>query len=294
MSSKAISLIPDLFGQAPSPRVVNVASVPQRSPFRYPGGKSWLIPWVRQWLQELPFRPSEFVEPFAGGGSMGLMVAMEGRADCVVMGERDEAIAAVWKVILSGNAEQLIDRILHFRITRDNVVEELARRARGANDLAFQTLLRNRVQHGGIMAPGASLIKKGENGRGIASRWYPKTLARRIHAIASHRERIVFAHVDAFDLIPTHLSNRRAAFFIDPPYTAGGKRAGRRLYLHCEIDHSRLFALMKRAKGAVMLTYDDAPEVRELAKRHGFVVNRVPMSNTHHDTLFELVITNRV
>lgn len=25
-------------------RVVNVASVPQRSPFRYPGGKTWLVP----------------------------------------------------------------------------------------------------------------------------------------------------------------------------------------------------------------------------------------------------------
>ena len=29
---------------------VNVASVPQRSPFRYPGGKTWLVPYVRSWL----------------------------------------------------------------------------------------------------------------------------------------------------------------------------------------------------------------------------------------------------
>jgi hypothetical protein len=29
---------------------VNVASVPQRSPFRYPGGKTWLIPYIRSWL----------------------------------------------------------------------------------------------------------------------------------------------------------------------------------------------------------------------------------------------------
>jgi hypothetical protein len=30
--------------------VVNVASVPQRSPFRYAGGKTWLIPKIQQWL----------------------------------------------------------------------------------------------------------------------------------------------------------------------------------------------------------------------------------------------------
>ena len=29
---------------------VNVAAVPQRSPLRYPGGKTWLIPHVRAWL----------------------------------------------------------------------------------------------------------------------------------------------------------------------------------------------------------------------------------------------------
>jgi DNA adenine methylase len=33
----------------PTPnKIVNVASVPQRSPFRYPGGKTWLVPIVRQ------------------------------------------------------------------------------------------------------------------------------------------------------------------------------------------------------------------------------------------------------
>ena len=31
--------------------VVNVASVPQRSPLRYPGGKTWLIPHIREWLR---------------------------------------------------------------------------------------------------------------------------------------------------------------------------------------------------------------------------------------------------
>ncbi|MBN2594284.1 MAG: hypothetical protein JXA81_12320, partial [Sedimentisphaerales bacterium] len=34
-------------------KVVNVASVPLRSPFRYPGGKTWLVPYVRQWLSSL-------------------------------------------------------------------------------------------------------------------------------------------------------------------------------------------------------------------------------------------------
>ena len=36
-------LIGEQQGEERDERVVNVASVPQRSPFRYPGGKTWLI-----------------------------------------------------------------------------------------------------------------------------------------------------------------------------------------------------------------------------------------------------------
>src|SRR5881392_3351921 len=46
---------------------VNVASVPQRSPFRYPGGKTWLVPYVRSWLRGRAIPTSVLVEPFAGG-----------------------------------------------------------------------------------------------------------------------------------------------------------------------------------------------------------------------------------
>jgi len=59
------------------PQVVNVASVPQRSPFRYPGGKTWLVPYINRWLASLNFRPAEFVEPFCGGAIVGLNVAFD-------------------------------------------------------------------------------------------------------------------------------------------------------------------------------------------------------------------------
>ena len=75
--------------------IVNVASVPQRSPFRYPGGKTWFVPHLRDWLQSLRKRASVFVEPFAGGGIASLTVAMENLADRVVMAELDSNVAAV-------------------------------------------------------------------------------------------------------------------------------------------------------------------------------------------------------
>jgi DNA adenine methylase len=79
-------------------------------------------------------------------------------------------------------------------------------------------------------------------------------------------------------------------FFIDPPYTAGGKRAGSRLYKHCEVDHERLFSECEKLMGDFLLTYDNADEVRALADRHGFDYRPVAMKNTHHAEMSELLI----
>ncbi len=274
-------------------RPTNVASVPQRSPFRYPGGKTWLIPFLRNWLRSLERRPRLFVEPFAGGGVASLTVAAEGLAEKVLLGELDAGVAAVWKVALGPTNEWLVRQILDFRVTRTNVLHILRATPTSEPELAFQTLVRNRVQRGGIMAPGASLVRRGENGRGLRSRWYPQTLARRLRAIYAMRDRISFEHADAFSLIPRFLGDTSVAMFVDPPYTAGGKRAGRRMYLHCDIDHRQLFGLLGGAAGPVAMTYDEAPEVLRLAREFGFHVERVPMKNAHHAVMFELLLTNR-
>jgi len=134
-------------------------------------------------------------------------------------------------------------------------------------------------------------MKAGENGRGIASRWYPQTLAKRIRAIYENRHRITFIAADAFEIIPDFLQEADAVFFIDPPYTAGGKRAGARLYAYNEVDHEALFAMMASARGEFLMTYDEAPEVEELAARHGFLIRKIPMKNTHHAKLQEFLIS---
>jgi len=143
-------------------RPVNVASVPQRSPFRYPGGKTWLVPYVRSWLGQKPHAPSVSIEPFAGGAIIGLTAAFERLAEHVVLVEKDPNVAAVWQAILGGQAEWLANRIIQFDLTKENVLSVLRADPAGMRERAFATILRNRVQRGGIMAPGGWL---GQNGR---------------------------------------------------------------------------------------------------------------------------------
>lgn len=103
-----------LFDDTGREAIVNVASVPQRSPFRYPGGKTWFVPRLRQWLASREHRPCEFIEPFAGGGIISLTVAFENIAEKIMMVELDADVAAVWQTILRGEAEWLADKIAVF------------------------------------------------------------------------------------------------------------------------------------------------------------------------------------
>lgn len=268
--------------------VINVASVPQRSPFRYPGGKTWLIPTVRQWLRQQQKTISELIEPFAGGGIVSLTAAFENIADHITMVEMDEEIAAVWEVIINGNNKWLADKILSYDLTIENIKSELDNPNKKLHDIAFCTILKNRIFHGGILAKGSGMIKNGENGKGIASRWYPKTLHDRIAAVGYVKDRIKFITGDAFEVIEQQIDNEKAFFFIDPPYTV----AGRRLYTHFEIDHERLFALTTQLKGKFMLTYDDTPEIRQLADKYRLGYRTIPMKTTHHVQKNEIIISD--
>ena len=274
-----------------SNKAVNIASVPQRSPMRYPGGKTWLVPEIRKYFEGLGFRPEVFVEPFAGGGIASLTAVMDDYVDRAVLCERDPDISNLWQCMLD-DAEELARRVEGFVATPENVNKVFADEGTYGMDAAFRTLLRNRVSRGGILAKGASVMKEGENGHGIASRWYADTLAARIRAIGDHAEQFSFFQGDGVSLVELCRENEAAAFFIDPPYTAAGKRAGRRLYTYNEIDHEDLFERMSRVRGVFMMTYDESHDVIEMARRRGFHLAKVAMKNTHHAVMYELLITS--
>lgn len=274
----------------PLDKIINVASVPQRSPFRYPGGKTWLVPHLRRWLRSTPQRPSVFVEPFAGGGICSLTVAAEGLADHIVMVELDDDVAAVWETIISGDGNALAERIASFDLTLENVQEELATTPSSTLDRAFRTILRNRVNRGGILAPGVGMIKVGENGKGIRSRWYPETLKKRIEDILTYRDRITFVHGNGLTEMSSWIDQAHVTFFIDPPYTAGGKNAGSRLYTHNELNHDDLFRLASQCMGNFLMTYDNAQDVKDLAKKYMLDTEPIAMKSTHHEAMTELLI----
>jgi DNA adenine methylase len=215
-----------------------------------------------------------------------LAAANESLVDEVAFAERDADVAAIWKTVLNGEANWLARRIRSFRIARKRVEALLAEKPATRRHRAFQCLLRNRTARGGVITDGAGLIREGEDGQGLKSRWYPKTLAARIATISSIRKKLSFTEGDGFRLIKKFLHRKTVVFFVDPPYT----KAARRLYRHWDINHEQLFRLLSHAKGDVLMTYDDTSEIRALAAKYGFQFRRISMRTTHHQKKRELMI----
>ncbi len=126
-----------MFNTIEQTHVVNVASVPQRSPFRYPGGKTWIVPRIRRWLSPFvrqqfglsPVNPARLIEPFAGGGIVSLTAAAENLTEHVTMVEIDDDVASVWQTLLHGEDWSWVaQQIGEFDLTCENVEACLARK----------------------------------------------------------------------------------------------------------------------------------------------------------------------
>lgn len=272
--------------------IVNVSAVRHLSPFRYPGGKTWLVPKVLSTLRARKKKPTVFVDPFLGGGSVPLAAVVEGLVEEAILCEMDSSVAAVWQVVFSRDYRKLCRLILDFEIEREHVMEVILDEPRTTLRRAFQTIVKNRTFRGGILASGASLVKTGENGRGVASRWYPETLVKRIELLHEFNNRVTFIHGDGLDLLARYAPNPCAFIFVDPPYTAGGgKRAGSRLYEHSEVDHELIFRTLETGQADFMMTYDDDIDVLNMSRRNGFMLQYLQMKNTHHRQMNELLIT---
>lgn len=267
-------------------RAANVSAVPQRSPFRYPGGKTPLIPLVRKWLQARGGSDVMLVEPFAGGGAVTLTAIMEDLTGTATMVELDEGVASVWRAILGRSGRTLAEQIRNFELDDEKVQAVLQVEPSSIRERAFQTLVKNRVNRNGILNSRAGMLKEGENGTGIGSRWYPDTISERIMKIVEVKDRITVKKGDGLRFLKTCLWREDCVYFIDPPY----RNVGKRLYEHGEINNGRLFQRASLLYGDFLMTYDNTVQISELADKYGFQTEVIWMSGTADKPKTELLI----
>lgn len=242
------------------------------SPLRYPGGKSRAIDSIYAAL--LPHKLTTFVELCAGGASLGLSLLDAGKIDRLILNDLDFNVANFWRCVIR-RGDDFADMVLsHPSFTRDDFFsakEILESRTLHPDDSltrAFSFLLINRLSFGGIQMA-CPMGGKDDDPQKLLSRWNPQTLADRIRAIYSMRDRIEIHIKDAetfFSEFAGWLPSD-STIFIDPPYLGAGPRLYPLSYQgkHEELADTINTFFMSYPGPDIVLTYDDAVDrLREL------------------------------
>jgi DNA adenine methylase len=235
------------------------------SPLRYPGGKAKLAAFVGELISAQKPRPSRYVEPFAGGGGVGLRLLFEERVDEIVLNDLNPGIAAFWRALFNDPAG-MIELIQERPVTVDEWrLQRATYESRDAPDLqlGFATLFLNRTNRSGILKarPIGGLDQTG-NWK-IDARYNADALADRVRLLSRYATRVTITEGDGVSLVGSELRDPKSFVYADPPYLVQGDR----LYLDAmtAADHQRLADILRAAPNRWLLTYDaDARITSEL------------------------------
>jgi DNA adenine methylase len=244
------------------------------SPFRYPGGKGFMSALLKRRMLQLDTASDRiFAEPFCGGAGAALILLADGDAEIVKINDADLRIFSAWHAMLE-EPERFVAKLRDVRLDmeewyhhRDLVVgfsdEEYS------FDVGFSTFYMNRTTRSGIILDAGPIGGYDQRGKWkLNARFNVERLANQVLWLSENRARIELTSMDALsfiDRLRRRPDSGNTMFFIDPPYV----KAGGRLYFDgmSEAKHVALSDIL--TSGSVkhwILTYDDAPLIRQLYK----------------------------
>jgi len=215
-----------------------------------------------------------YVEPYAGGASIALELAIHEFAEHVHINDLDPSVWAFWASVLE-DSEGLCRKIEQTPVNMETWVQqrEIQKNKGTATtlDLGFSTFFLNRTNRSGILNAGVIGGKNQDGNFKIDARFNKNELIKRIQLIAEHRSRISLYNLDAVQLLDTVVPElpENSLVYLDPPYYVKGGDLYEHHYHHK--DHAAVAAASRRIRQHVMVSYDDVPEIRELYADYQFV-----------------------
>lgn len=241
------------------------------SPLRYPGGKGKLAPFMGLMINKMNIQNGTYIEPFAGGAGVALMLLMEGYVDNIVINDYDKAIYSVWRAIVS-ESENLVDRILYTPVDIEEWKKQkeiyVGQNSKYSLDLAFATFFLNRTNRSGILKGGPIGGLEQTGNYGIDARYNAEKLVERIRAIAKHKKHIKVYNKEIVSFIEHVLPSygQNTLTYFDPPYFKKGPELYKNFF--DKEDHAKIARLiLSGVPGNWIITYDDTPEIIELYKQ---------------------------
>lgn len=240
------------------------------SPLRYPGGKSQLFSYMKEFIEYNSFQNRTYVEPFAGGAGLALKLLYRGIVPKIVINDYDPAIYAMWYACLN-MSDELCEMIRSASLTIEEWTKQKeiysAQEEKSLLELGFATLYLNRTNRSGIIKGGVLGGKDQSGNYKIDVRFNKETLSKKVLDIASHRNKIILTNYDAKYILSKDYDLGEMCFLnIDPPYVTKGKQLYRNYF--SEKDHRELSKLIKNCNHPWVVTYDICDLVAQIYQEY--------------------------
>lgn len=237
------------------------------TPIRYPGGKSKLFPLVESIIEGNGLTGCTYAEAYCGGAGLAIRLLLTGRVSGIVLNDIDPAVFSMWDCIVN-HADDLCKFIEGVPLGVDEwkrQKEAFLSADRPSIDLGKAAFYLNRTNRSGILR-GGPIGGMSQNGNyKIDARFNRRTLIEKVRAIAARSDDISIYNEDAVDFVATALSDVDNLFAnFDPPYVVKGPGLYENSYT--DADHKAVAKMVSECVFPWIVTYDDAPLVREAYK----------------------------
>jgi len=236
-----------------------VKKILEKSPLRYPGGKSRGFYRI---LQHIPLDIKEFREPFVGGGSVFLGFKQVYTSPVRYwINDLNYDLYCFWKTV-GGKAEELVDAIASLRSGYSDGKELYAHFKNYSSvstefDRAVRFFILNRITFSGTVESG------GYSQSAFETRFTQSSIDR-LRRISPQLSGVQVTHGDYERLL--FEPGKDVFLFLDPPYLKAvkSKLYGVRGDLHTSFDHERFAKNLRKCDRRWLVTYDDSPKIRDL------------------------------
>lgn len=267
------------------------------SPLRYPGSKRGLVDYISETLKINFLKPSLYIEPFVGGGSVAINLLNKGLVDRVILVDLDPWIISFWKTVFY-DTNWLIDQVQTMQVSMDNWCAYKKSKPTTIRDQALTCFYLNRTSFSGILEERAGPI----GGKGQKSD-YPidcrftaitrKTIIDRIRQISQFKSQIYGIWNCSWDKAILKIRKDQdhgklprsdLFYYLDPPFFEEADALYRFYFL--EEDHKALRDCLLSLEDKWLLSYDSASQVEAL---YGDALKKGTNGTQHHD--IELLYT---
>ena len=241
-----------------------------KSPLRYPGGKSVLSKFLRKVIINNDLEGCTYFELYAGGAGAALDLLYSNTVARIVLNDADYHIYALWRSILN-DADAFIDKIECVNVNLEEWYKQREVYENHDNysleEVGFSTFFLNRCNRSGILTKAGPIGGFDQKGNyKIDARFNKSNLIERIKKIEEYRDNIEIHNSDTIGFIRDHmhtLGQNDSFMYLDPPYYKKGKSLYLNYYHHN--DHEELRDILNGIRQFKWLvSYDNVQEIKDL------------------------------